>query len=432
MYSNAGRQQQNYNPNRTDSVPTWNVADWSFTQPNEPNFPQNAQRAMFVAETPLEDPVSSPLRPKPPHAALLKPNHFARLELCDLFVRQDCPSPYPFNPPPRSVDLFRREISKTLPIPWTAKRLAAATSDGDQSQKRTKTRISLPLTLNANSGPATVLACPDTGSEENIISLGLAQALGYNILTSPSQNRTFALANGSIVEAVGEIIAECSFGLETTPAAVPMTLVFYVFMKLASPIIMGLAFLEQTRTLSDHRYRLLRVPRLAHQPIQVYSVGKLRNQLCCYLDYSFEVVMPDSGSEINLMTRSFANSRVLHIKKAKEVVEFADGTIAVVSGVVRAHLQINKSRNYTSGGYRTNPTADFYIMDDLRHDVIVGEDSLEELEVFTKEQQALLFSPYAVGPAGLNLIRPLGAIDEVLSWLKKKICLIRRSHAPSS
>jgi hypothetical protein len=316
--------------------------------------------------------------------------------------------------------------SNPTPVPRIAKRPAAAMPDGEQSRKRAKTRISLPLTLNANSGPATVLACPDTGSEENIISLDLAQALGYNIRTSPSQNRTFALANGSIVEAVGEIIAECSFGLETIPEAVPMTLVFYVFMKLASPIIMGFAFLEQTKTLSKHRDRLLKVPRPAHQSIQVYSVGRPRNLMSCYLDGSYKVATPDSGSEVNLMTQRFAYSRGLHIEIAKEVVEFADGTIAITSGVVRAELAIRAFERWPI------PMADFYVMDYLKHDLIVGEDSLEKLKIFTEGQYALYPSRYTTGPAGLYRIRHLGAVDHVLSWVKKKISLSRRPRGEAS
>jgi hypothetical protein len=440
-----------------------------------------------MADTPSQDLISPSLLPRPPH--LLKFNHDARLAAFSLFTgpavsnpgadllgpnpyaHMSSPSPvhqfprdhpsadvlsnWKITPTPRtarqpaavasdghqsSINSFNqlpKDISsahvlsnlKTTPVPRTAKRTATATADGHQSRKRAKTRISLPLTLNANSGPATVMACPDTGSEENIISLDLAQALGYNIFTSPSQNKTFELADGRIVEAVGEIIAECSFGLETTPEAVPMTLVFYVFMKLASPIIMGLAFLEQTRTLSKHRDRLIRVPRPAHQPIQVYSVGRPRNQLYCYLNKSYVPATPDSGSEVNLMTQSFASRKGLHIEIAKEVVEFADGTVAVTSGVVRAKLAIRKNHNIE---YRTIPTADFYLIDDLRHDLIVGEDSLEELRVFTRGQHALFPSPYTIGPAGLNRIRHLGAVDDVLSWVKKKISLIRRPYGASS
>jgi hypothetical protein len=336
--------------------------------------------------------------------------------------------------------------SKTIPVLRTRKRPAAAMPDGKQSRKRAKTRISLPptrvslpptrislpLTLNAKSGPATVLACPDTGSEENIISLDLAQALGYNIFTSPLQNRTFALANGSVVEAVGEIIAECSFGMETTPAAVPMVLAFYVFIKLASPIIMGLAFLEKTKTMSKHRDRLLRVPRPAHQPIQVFSVGRPRNQMHCYLNRVYKAATPDSGSDINLMTQSHASREGLYIEPAKEVVEFADGTIAVTSGVVRAKLAVGKVVMDNGTGYSAFLLTDFYIMDHLRHDLLVGEDSLEELEVFTKRHHVLFPSPYTTGPAELSRIRHLGVVDDVLSWVKKKISLIRRPHGVSS
>lgn len=113
------------------------------------------------------------------------------------------------------------------------------------------------------------------------MSLDVARALGYTIDEAPSTKKQFMLVNGIIVEAIGQLVAGCSFGIESGLAAASMSCLFYVFMKLASPIIMGITFLDQTMTLSKHRHRLIKFPRLAHQPLQVYSVGRPKDRLFC-------------------------------------------------------------------------------------------------------------------------------------------------------
>ncbi|KAF2822690.1 hypothetical protein CC86DRAFT_300401 [Ophiobolus disseminans] len=303
--------------------------------------------------------------------------------------------------------------------PLIVKRAATSRIAYKSNLERVKTRTGLPLTLNAATGPATILACADSGSEENIISLDLAQALSYEIDASALQKRQFMLANGSIIEAVGAIVVECSFGLEENPAVAPMSCIFYVFMKLASPLIMGFAFLEQTMTLSKHRHRLIKTPRPAHRPLQVYSVGRPRNQLFCYLNTLYVPAIPDSGSEINLMTRRFAQKKGFSIEEGKEVVEFADGSVAMTTGIVRGRLEVRK---YEGSLKLTRiPEVLFYLLENLRHDLIIGEDPLEELDIFASGQHLLFPAWDTTGPSALNRIRHLGTFDDVLSRVKKTL-----------
>ena len=314
------------------------------------------------------------------------------------------------------------------PSPISAKRAAADSLAVERNHKRVKMRTGLPITLNAETSPATVLACADSGSEENIISLDLAQALGYCIDDSPSKNRQFVLANGSLVEAVGEMVAECSFGIEAAPTAAPMSYIFYIFIKLASPIIMWLTFLKQTRTLTEHRHRLIRVPRPANQPLQVYSVGRPMDRLFCYLNMLYVPSLPESGSEINLMTWRFALENGFQVQEGKQVIQFADGSVAVTTGVVRGEL---KAREDESLEFRRISKVEFYLVDNLRHDLIVGEESLEELEIFTNGRHLLFPIVNQMEPIGLNRIRHLGSFDRVLSWVKKKIGRSRRGQESS-
>ncbi|KAL1799725.1 hypothetical protein ACET3X_000067 [Alternaria dauci] len=284
-----------------------------------------------------------------------------------------------------------------------------------------KSRLGLPITIHKQGILATVLACADTGSDVNIISHEVAKTLGYSAYEALPEKKLFALANGKLVEAVGRIESACSFGVETH-SLVTMTCAFYVLLKVATPIIMGLGFLEQTKTMTEHRERLVRVPTPAFQALSVCSVDSPRRLLNCELDRRETLATPDSGSEIDLMSPCFAADRGLTVYPGEEAIQLADGSIAVTSGYVHVDIavtSINPSR--PADHHKSNITVDLFLLDNLNHDLIVSEDSLEELKVFTEHQSALVPAPHDSGPLGINRIRHLGTIDRIVSWIKRKI-----------
>jgi hypothetical protein len=249
----------------------------------------------------------------------------------------------------------------------------------------------------------------------------VAKILGYLKYDELAEKKQFTLANGQLVEAIGQIESVCSFGTETDSLAT-MTCVFYILLKAATPIIMGLDFLEQTKTMTEHRDRLVRVPRPAYQALSVCSLNKPRRLLTCELDSKHTLATPDSGSEIDLMSPSFAYERGLKVYPGKEIIELADGSMSVTTGFVRTNLAIIPTDvPYLSTTPRSYVTVDFFLLESLSHDLIIGEDSLEQLQVFTNHQSALVCLPDGSGPLGLNRIRHRGAIDLIISWIKKKI-----------
>jgi len=115
-----------------------------------------------------------------------------------------------------------------------------------------KTRLGLRITVNPRGAAATVLACADTGADVNIMSETLAQALGFREYETKYGRRKFRLANGKIVESVGQVWSPCAFGAETD-ISVSMACIFHVLTKVVTPIIMGMQFLAETETLTNIR-----------------------------------------------------------------------------------------------------------------------------------------------------------------------------------
>jgi len=284
-----------------------------------------------------------------------------------------------------------------------------------------KPRLGLPITLHKQGVLATVLACADTGADINIMSDEVAKTLGYSEYDALPEKKEFALANGKLVEAIGMVESVCSFGVETE-SLLTMTCAFYVLLKAATPIIMGLSFLEQTKTMTEHRERLVRVPTPALQALSVCSIDKPRWLLSCELNHRETLATPDSGSEIDLISPSFAAERGLTVYPGEEAIQMADGSIAITAGFVRVDMAVASSNASSPKSHQKSfITVDLLLLDSLSHDIIVSEDSLEELEVFTEHSSALVPAPQDSGPLGINRIRHLGAIDRIVSWVKKMI-----------
>lgn len=84
----------------------------------------------------------------------------------------------------------------------------------------------------------------------------------------------------TLVYTLGYIETTCTFGTETSITN-SMFLTFHILSKVANSIIMGTNFLQETKTMTKHPHRLVRVPRTALQALSVCSVGQHRQLLVC-------------------------------------------------------------------------------------------------------------------------------------------------------
>lgn len=268
---------------------------------------------------------------------------------------------------------------------------------------------------------ATVLACPDSGSFTNVISASLARHLGF-VICKDTEESQLILADGRKVSTVGIVTANITFGLDPSNDTQTMSTVFYVLNNVPSWVIMGMWFLETHKVLSECRGRLIRSQTNSLRAPTVASVGTPRYHILCELNHDLTAVTPDTGSEADLMSTTFAANRGFEVHPVKEHIELADGSIAVCEGFVRTTLSIGT--DFDSLGYPRSKVAaviDFFLLEDLTHDVVLGEHYVDELEIYTKNKHAVVLVGDTSAPAELNRIRMPGAIDKSLSWLKNKI-----------
>jgi hypothetical protein len=244
--------------------------------------------------------------------------------------------------------------------------------------------MELPMILMGETIPSTA----DSGSEENIISNEVILALGLIIDDAPQHQREFRMGNNRIVIALGRIVVACTFARDQS---VQLQCCFYVFQTLIAPLIMGMAFLDETETLTKNKHRLQ--PRNAplQGPLVCASLNNPRRRLRCfvvpegvrYVDRAEKqkcktLVNADTGSELDLVSLDFCMRRNLGIRRLDEgysEIQFADGSIGSLVGQVKLRVPIGRWTGDVLG--RT-----FYVFPDLTCDMLFGEEFLDEFDAF--------------------------------------------------
>lgn len=305
------------------------------------------------------------------------------------------------------------------------------------------------------------MASPDTGCEENVISQELALKLGLQI--EKSEERAFRMANGKVVSCCGRTMSACGFGTESHLGPSNLLCTFYVFRTLASPLIMCMSFLEKTQTLTKYRNRLVNLTLSAPPWLRVRAIGKQKQRLLCSLDGEELQAIADSGSEVDLISKAYAQQRGFSIEPKEMNVMFADGSIGQTCGMVRAQLYIGAcgiemgiiSPDPVSGGgfpseqppgsdaedastsnstlelakngddngqYRNVLVVELHVLKDLVADVLIGEDSLESLNVFTQHLDDLTCSSSEMSETlDVHRIVLLGPVGQRVNQSKERV-----------
>lgn len=273
----------------------------------------------------------------------------------------------------------------------------------------------LPLRLNND----VVVALADTGSDVNVITEELAEALKVRVDPQDEYCAAITIGDGQKVQPCGRVEIFCSF-LQGLQAWVQQT--FFVFQKLAPEVyvIMGRTFLEETKTLTTHRNRLRERTSNVTGTVRVLKMQlqlKMpKTRMACYLDGVLALACADTGSEIDLMSRAYAMERGFHIESVpddRRYVMLATTKMASLSGMVKVRfdtfqpVDVSRYHGSTDCRHGDSSTADndeemldveseqriryisipdhnrtFYVLDDLNCDVLLGEELLDSIDAF--------------------------------------------------
>lgn len=281
---------------------------------------------------------------------------------------------------------------------------------------RLRKRLGLPLTIFTDSRAESVMACPDSGSDDNIMSRKLADQFGLQIMDieHPAPSK-FVLANGRTVSAVGQVHLKCAFR-KAVPDNVLMNCVFYVFQTLAVPMIVGIEFLHATETLTKYRDRLVEELVPSMSALRVCSVGRSKRDVVCRVGNYVGCATADTGSELDLVSPEFAASRAFHVEESRVEVEFADGSTGYTMGMIKTAFSIGRVSHVEGFIPRSEEIPlDLFILDNLNADILVGTDTIQDLQAFSGHGDCFIPAMPRLGESDLNIIRYIGAVEKRFS-----------------
>ncbi|SMQ48023.1 unnamed protein product [Zymoseptoria tritici ST99CH_3D7] len=157
-------------------------------------------------------------------------------------------------------------------------------------------------------------------------------------------------------------------------------------------ITLGGKFLSTTRTLTDFADRLVRKLRTTLTPrVSFQGGGQLRMVGSCVGRQT--AALPDTGSDISLMSPTFASDLELDIdtsKKHRVIVELPGGRYVRTQGLVR-HVEW---RFGVRSAFEDRHFLDFHIMDGLPSEVLLDCDFLLNTNAFGEHEDSLIELDY--------------------------------------
>jgi hypothetical protein len=276
-----------------------------------------------------------------------------------------------------------------------------------------------------------VEAIPGTGVEDCFISAAFLERIrqrdqeeygSFGIFLARGMRDPFGtlkpvrLASGKTVAADTRVAVSWRFQGET------MThwLVCRVLPQCTHDLILGDSFLRATETLTKFKHRIKTTVRSLGlkllSSLRLNYMGFDKRRMWGYLNGELVSALPDSGSDIMVVSAEYARRRGFVVDRGPEkqvMVQFADGSTAWADGVLSG---LEWEFGYAGG----KVVSDFFVLEDLPVDVLLSSDFVFEHDVFGTHEMS--FFEYGSGLDWLHLcnIRLIGRYNRDLEKLEEE------------
>lgn len=227
-------------------------------------------------------------------------------------------------------------------------------------------------------GGTEVSCLPDKGAGCNFMSLQHAERHGIPVIPPDPDSKITRLGNGKEVEIAGHATLPFSFKGE----AESHQLKFVVLPRCIKDVILGSPFLRLTKLFEHHAHRIVRKIRTFPGARACYTASQER--VVGILDGELVHALPDTGSDVMLISETYARRRGLSIDQSTHYcfpLTFADGSQSWTSGIAK-----DVPWEYgTDGGMST--LCDFYVLPDLQCDVLLSYDFLHLTDAFSLHER---------------------------------------------
>jgi hypothetical protein len=243
-------------------------------------------------------------------------------------------------------------------------------------------------------------ATADTGSDENAMDWPTFKTLGLKLIQGKHARKEFTLANGKSFKSMGQVQVHCSFARDTFNHNYKVR--FNVFSRLATPVIIGKAFLDATETMTLHQDRLTIKKEPDDGLLRVMHFNRPNSRIHCSVDGRTLLANADTGAEMNLVSPSFMSKTGRWrrgLNKENLQIMLADGSSERITASFEGSISLD--------GYqgRSDVNAKFYVLPGLTSEALIGEDTLDEVDVFRKHFDAFVHDFEDDDQISLNIIK---------------------------
>lgn len=293
------------------------------------------------------------------------------------------------------------------------------------------------------------LACPDSGSEKNIISEAFAIDHDLKVRRGGKYLKRFELGSGKYVWSVG--VVRVLAKLTGARPGCQKKCWFYVLPNCPVSLVIGMPFLKEAEILTKNRHMLESCPSELGKISSLLWIGSPRQRMKCSLNGHDLVAIADTGSDLNMMSLKCAKREGFHIDRRREArtrIQVGDGTETETIGQVYVHslgLDWRKAETIQdpddsrtrlgdslSSAQTTNdssptdsdsvaPGAIFHVLPGLPCDVVFGRNFLDDTDAFNLCPD-LSSSPLVNedDPFELNILISLGPVSLNIPLSRRK------------
>ncbi|KAF5005889.1 hypothetical protein FDECE_7702 [Fusarium decemcellulare] len=230
-------------------------------------------------------------------------------------------------------------------------------------------------------GTRPVDALADTGAQCNCISQQLAHKAG--LVPENDTAKSIQLPNGNQVLSPGAVKVTVSIlGQDER-----YELGCWIIPGCKNDLVLSGSFLSITGTLPTLKTQIRRQARTATNRRRVNFLDNARHRLRGSLNSLPVLALPDTGSDVMLVSSQYARDNNLDIDPGLEHrcgLEFADGSTALTAGIVR-------DVTWTFGDSGHSIRCDFYVLDGLSVDVVLSAEFIFKLKVFSSYRRFMVY-----------------------------------------
>jgi hypothetical protein len=272
---------------------------------------------------------------------------------------------------------------------------------------KTKTTLAYEPEISGYLNGTAVAFFPDNQSALDIVSHNYAKR--NHLMINTSTKGRLRTARGSQGNTLGTVSQTVRFAGESEEYIRE----FHVLPKCVHDIILGSPFLRLTQTFTKFRHRVTRKLRAMSLRHRVCLTGSSQEMLSGWANGQSILALPDTGSDICLMSLRYARERGYRIDtnpKHRELLEFVDGSTAETFGRVegfqwefdRSDIQVH--------------TPEIHVLENLQTDLLLGYEFLENSDAFVTHEELFVDAEPHDEP-----------VSEMFGWLVSAIKLITSS-----